>query len=343
MNRRIELLLFSGGIWWWVRHSIFWMVMYLDEVLYTFLETDGMEDLDLFFIPFVLDVITVYVNLYWLIPRLLNENKYISYLMASILTVFTNVSLILLYIYLPEEGSPHWDEFVSSFIATITLLATAIAIKVGKYSFEQQKTTEKLQFEQSKLELNYLKKQINPHFLFNVLNTIHIQSISEPGSVSETVHQLSDLLRYQIYEAGSSETVLLSKEIDFLENYVSLEKIRRSNLTVNWSEFDAIPKIKITPFLFLPLIENALKHSRSINEDPSEIDISWMHKNGVLKLDVANSLGDAKDEESGGFGIDNLKKRLEFLYPGRYNFIMSIENGKFVSSLQLTINESHNY
>ncbi len=343
MEKRVELILFGDKIWWWIRHFLFWIVMYLDEVLYTLLEKDGFNELDLFILPFILDVITVYINLYLLIPRYLHKKKYVTYFLFTMLTVVANISIMLAYIYIPENSLPYIGEFVSSFISTITLLATAIAIKVGKYSFEQQKLTEQLKFEQSKLELNYLKQQINPHFLFNVLNTINIQSISDPGSVSETVHQLSDLLRYQIYEAGASDTVALSKEIEFLKNYVSLEEIRRTNLTVNWNELSAIPKIRITPFLFLPLIENALKHSKSINEDPAKINIEWSHRQGQLELKVSNTIGDTIEKDHGGFGIDNLRKRLNFLYPGKSNLDMSIRNGIFICTLQLNIDESNNH
>ena len=266
-----------------------------------------------------------------------------TYIVLSIATTVINVGLLIAYIYLPVEESAHFGEFVSSLISTITLLATAIAIKVGKFSFEQMQLTEKLKLEQSKLELNSLKQQINPHFLFNVLNTINIQSISEPSAVSETVHQLSDLLRYQIYEAGVSEMVPLQKEIDFLKAYVSLEEIRRSDLEVNWKAAEQLPKIKITPFLFLPLIENAIKHSRSINENPSEIHIDWTLSEHFLKLQVTNTIGDIPSPKSHGFGLDTLKKRLAHLYPGKHELKMGATNRIFSATLILNVDESHNH
>ncbi len=341
MNKRAELILFGTGIWWWVRHVPFWIFMYFDEVFFTISDKEGFQDLETVLIPLVLDIIIVYINFYILIPVFLNKKKYVSYFAITIGSIVVSVALTFVLL----GGLEFWPDLYSimgTLIATFTLLATAIAIKIGKHSYEQLKITEQLKLSQSKLELNFLKQQINPHFLFNVLNTIHIQSKTDSSSVSDTVLQLSDLLRYQIYDAGASESVPLSKEIDFIKNYVLLEKLRRTNLDLQLSISDELPKIRITPFLFLPLIENAFKHSRSISDQKCIIDISFTSKNSSLELTVSNSIGDTQDKENGGFGIDNLKKRLNLLYPSQYVLDLSIKNGLFISTLILTLNESHN-
>jgi len=129
--------------------------------------------------------------------------------------------------------------------------------------------------------------------------------------------------------------VSLSKEIDFLKNYVSLEEMRRTNLKVNWVEDATLPKIRVTPFLFLPLIENAFKHSRSINESASNIDISWLSDDEGVTLNVSNTIGDTHEKEEGGFGIDNLTKRLKLLYPDKHLLEMGIQEGQFISSLKI--------
>ncbi len=316
--------------------------MYLDELFFTVMYEDGMLDIDYAVVPLILDVILVYINLYVLYPRYFKSKKYISYFIFSIVLVIADVGITLLYIYFGESVDPYFEDLIASLIGTITLLATAVAIKIGKDSYEQRKVTEQLKLDQTKMELNYLKQQINPHFLFNILNTINIQSISHPESVSDTVLQLSDMLRYQIYEAGKSDTVTLKKEIEFLNNYASLEKVRRNNLKLEWNVHSAIPNVRITPFLFLPLVENAFKHSVSISEEEVLIKIDWIFQSGNLVLSVQNTIGTYKNNE-GGFGIDNLRKRLELLYPKKHNLEFSISNNTHKAILEMTINESNNY
>ena len=326
-----------------VRHTMLWIFLYLDEVLFTFIDSEGSQELDIFLISVLLDILMVYFNLYYLIPKFIRKEKYISYLALSSLTVIINVMLNYNYSLLYYEIEMGLDGYVSWFLTNATLLATAVAIKIGKYAYEQKKITEELKLDQSKLELNYLKQQINPHFLFNVLNTIHIQSKSKPSEVSDTVIQLSDLLRYQIYDAGQNDRIQLAKEIEFLRNYSDLEKLRRKNLTLSWKVNGTIPKIRITPFLFLPLIENAFKHSRLINEEEAFISVEWSYDIDRLALRVENTIGNANQKDDGGFGIENLKKRLSLLYPGKHSLDLSDNGETFTSVLQLTLHESSNH
>ena len=329
--------MFGEREWYVIRHILLWTFLYADELLYTVLDPEGSQDLDILIASVLLDFLMIYFNLYYLIPKFIRQEKYLTYLTLSALTVIVNVIIMNYYNSYYFEMEMTLDGYVSWFITNATLLATAVAIKIGKYAYLQKRMAEDLKFEQSRLELNYLKKQINPHFLFNVLNTIHIQSMTDPKSVSETVIQLSDLLRYQIYDAGQNERIPLQKELDFLRNYSQLEKLRRKNLTLEWRENDTLPNIRITPFLFLPLIENAFKHSKLLNEQQATIEIEWKYRNEQLVLIVRNTIGNANDGQSGGFGIENLKRRLEILYPGQYDLVLKKEDNLFVSKLELNI------
>lgn len=343
LKRIIQNILFGERKWFVLRHTLLWTFLYADELLYTFIDPEGVQDLDILLASVLLDFLMVYFNLYYLIPKFIRQEKYLTYLSLSSLTVIVNVVIMNFYNSYYFEMEMALDDYVSWFITNATLLATAVAIKIGKYAYVQKRMAEHLKLEQSKLELNYLKKQINPHFLFNVLNTIHIQSMADPKSVSQTVMQLSDLLRYQIYDAGQNERITLQKEIEFLKNYSNLEKLRRKNLALTWREQNALPKVRITPFLFLPLIENAFKHSKLLNEQNAIIDILWAYDNKQLTLEVRNTIGNANDGKSGGFGIENLKRRLELLYPGKYSLSLKEEMSLFVSKLELKIDEGNNY
>ncbi len=336
MDKRLEKALFGGGMWWWVRHSLFWLFMYLDQMILVFVVEQEANDMMTTFVAMLLDIATVYFNFYVLIPFFFKKKKYLTYVFLSILIVIINVVGYLCVDYLVFEDTLYIEDFVSSLIATFTLVASAIGLKIGKYYYNQLELTQELQSSQSKLELNALKEQINPHFLFNVLNTIHIQSMTDPSSVSETVLNLSELLRYQVYEASANEYVTLNKEIAFIKNYIALEKVRRKNLITTWNEPASIPKIKVTPFLFLPLIENALKHSKSLEEKESHIETNWTINEKYIELKVSNTIGLASGSKEGGFGIDNLKKRLELLYPGNYDFKMNSKDGIFYATLKIS-------
>jgi len=334
---RWELFIKGGGPWWWLRHLIFWIALYLDELILTVFAEDGTTYLDLFVVAVILDMIMVYFNLYQIIPQVIAKKDYASLIVKGGITVFINVLLLTLYYRIRIDDIAYPEDLAATTISTATLLATAIAIKLSKHLYDQAKITEELKSHKTQIELDYLKQQINPHFLFNVLNTIHIQAQAEPNKVSESVLQLSELLRYQIYEAGSQDTIGLQKEIQFLKNYASLEQMRRYQLQLNWNQPPSIPNIKISPFLFLPFIENAFKHSQRMDEQISQIDIDWLCDSERIQLKVSNTLGNVSGDKEGGFGLENLKQRLDLIYGDRYELITGVEDDRFVSSLSILI------
>jgi len=339
-----QRVIFGEGKWWWIRHSAFWIFVYLDLILGNILvPPESLDSYGFDVLSLLLDVAVVYINIYYLMPNFLFKRKVSTYVLLTLLTLLANVVILVLSssIYYEEQVYP--EEFLSVFLTTLTLFMTAVAIKLGKYYYHQLQVTRELKTSQAQLEINSLKEQINPHFLFNVLNTIHIQSKTEPDTVSDTVHHLSNLLRYQIYEAGESDTVLLSKEVSFLKNYIDLEQLRRDNLEVSWQLAQDIPRIKVKPFLFLPLIENALKHSRKIDGSPTILQVNWQYEKNNLGVIVTNTIGDANTDKPGGFGIDNLKKRLSLLYPDRYNLSLSSKEGLFEAKLQIQVDESDHH
>jgi len=343
MDNLIRSVIFGEGKWWWIRHILFWMFVYLDLIVANVLAPPETLSEFLFdLLSMVLDIIVVYINLYWLVPRYLFKGKFSKYVLLTICTIAFDVITILASTSVYYGDTIYPEDWISTFIATMTLFMTAIAIKIGKYYYHQLNLTRELKTSQTQLEMNSLKQQINPHFLFNVLNTIHIQSKTEPDQVSDTVLHLSDLLRYQIYEAGQAQQVQLEKEISFLKNYIDLEKLRRDNLQVTWQIDQNMPRIKVRPFLFLPLIENALKHSRKLDGSLSTITVDWDYTSDGLTLKVQNTMGDVVSEQEGGFGINNLKKRLPLMYPGRYDLSLSTKGDIYQAILQIKVDESDN-
>lgn len=286
-----------------------------------------------------LDIVLVYFNLYVLIPKFALREKLVQYIFFTILSLIFVCGINTyedFYFYGNEEDyHPVWT-FYYSFLATVGILAPAIAIKISKYFYEESIRISDIETYGLKSELNYLKQQINPHFLFNSLNNIYIMSREKSVHTPDTILQLSDLMRYQTYEAAKDK-VLLSKEIEFLDNYLKLEQLRRDNLTVNYDVNGNPARLLIEPLLFLPFIENACKYSSKTDGSKEEIHMIWSISDNQLQFNIENEKGVSRpnDKEHSGFGLDNVRKRLELLYPEKHK--LSITDKQTVFSVDLII------
>ncbi len=191
-----------------------------------------------------------------------------------------------------------------------------------------------------KAELDSLKSQINPHFLFNSLNNIYSHSLLESKRTPELILKLSGLLNYIIYEC-QDEVVPLEKELDFLSNYIDLEQIRidesvKVNLKINIPD----PSIHIAPLLFVPLIENAFKHGVNVSAKSPyiKVDLSVDDKH-TLHFSCQNLKDNFHEEEqhSGGIGLENVRKRLELIYPGKHEMIIEDNDDSYSVTVNLEL------
>lgn len=188
-----------------------------------------------------------------------------------------------------------------------------------------------------RLELDYLKSQVNPHFLFNVLNSIYSIVIDSEPRAAQIVLKLSDLMRYSLYEA-SNDRVPLQKEIQFIRDYVELEKIRHKKSTrINFHVEGNPDGLQVPPFLLITFVENAFKHGVSSTIKSSWVEINLSIQNGVLEFKVENSKPEKlkQDNTQGGIGLWNVRKRLDLLFPNKYQ--LSIENNASTYQVQLSI------
>jgi LytS/YehU family sensor histidine kinase len=234
-----------------------------------------------------------------------------------------------------EDFSIAWSMYYTA-LFTLGVLAPAIAIKISKFFYEENTKNNELEKFGLKAELNYLKKQINPHFLFNSLNNIYIMAKEKSNQTPDTILLLSDLMRYQTYEAAK-EKVLLSKEIEFLTNYLKLEQLRRDNLIIKFNVDGNVKSLLIEPLLFLPFVENACKYSAKTDGSSEEIHMNWSIQNNMLNFNIDNEKGASLigRKEHSGFGLSNVRKRLELLYPERYK--LNIKENDVLFSVDLTI------
>ncbi len=186
-------------------------------------------------------------------------------------------------------------------------------------------------------ELEFLKSQVNPHFLFNNLNNIYSLALEKSESTPDAVLQLSELMRY-VMETGKGKYVNVDKELRFIENYVTLEHLRLKNkCRINYNVQGETNNKSIAPMLLIPFVENAFKHGIGINPEDNFVEIVVQIAGNTLKLEIKNSINKTGNSYVLGMGIDNVKKRLMLLYPNRYSLNIYEEDDVFYTSLNVEL------
>jgi LytS/YehU family sensor histidine kinase len=229
--------------------------------------------------------------------------------------------------------------YASSFVAILmSALLAGIALLVH-HVYRSQAIKRQLKEEKAKnteAELAWLKNQINPHFLFNTLNNISSLTQIDPDAAQDAIAQLSDLLRYAMYETNK-KTVPISGEVEFMRNYIALMKLRCSEKTVVNCQLSIVNSpLTIAPLLFISLIENAFKHGISSNRD-SRIDITLTADGQQLIFDCENTNFPKNDtDRSGsGIGLENTRRRLDLIYKDRYTWEQTLEDN--IYKVKITI------
>jgi hypothetical protein len=291
-------------------------------------------------------VLVFYLNYALLVPRYLFHNKMRSFIIGNAVCIVAAAVVLHLAQSLmtppppmggPRHPVPHWVFYARDVVSMIFVAGLGTAIRT---SLRWRRTEEQLiEAEQQKAEaeLKNLKNQLNPHFLLNTLNNIYALIAFNSEKAQDAVQELSRLLRYVLYD-NQENYVPLEKEMEFIRNYVSLMRIRVSsqvNVTMQL-EPDPGKELVITPLLFISLIENAFKHGISPTE-PSFINISITgHENGEVHCKIQNSNfpKSPADKSGSGIGLQQVQRRLNLTYPGRYNWQHSVsDDGKCYTSI----------
>ena len=232
---------------------------------------------------------------------------------------------------MPEMTTNMWIGFFSGMFMFFLLNCIVAAIAIGiRHFIRTRQIRQQLKDEQAKhteAELAWLKNQINPHFLFNTLNNISSLTQIDPDAAQDAIAQLSDLLRYAMYETNKS-LVPIQGEVEFMENYIALMKLRCNDKAVVNAQWDIINgQSEIAPLLFISLIENAFKHGLSSSR-PSRIDIRLEQQEGLLVFtcDNTNYPKSDADRSGSGIGIENTRRRLELMYHDRYQWEQSLDD-----------------
>jgi two-component system, LytTR family, sensor kinase len=302
--------------------------------------------LPFFLINNLLFIVFFYFNLFYLLPALYYKQKKIIYFIAIFI-------LLLLAVYLPSiiksglvppnnfgngrPGRPFRDmDRIFGFLHFLIIWFLSSIICLAQRYREMEQGNKEMKVQKLDSELSYLKAQINPHFLFNTLNNIYSLSICQSEQTPEAVLKLSAIMRYVTQDAGA-EKVPLEKELDYLNNYIDLQKLRSNNnleilFTVNGDTHNKL----IAPLLLINFIENAFKHGVS-NHVACFVNISITIIQSQLTMEVVNKKLEDIQTESTATGSNNTKRRLELQYPGRHLFTIDERDDLYKVTLQLNL------
>ena len=243
------------------------------------------------------------------------------------------------YIYIPIQEAMGLDfilprgPLASCYLCMTTSAASPMIIKFFKLFTIKQRDWMQVQQERITAELQLLKAQVHPEFLFNTLNNIYSFSMNSSPKTPGLILKLSSLLSYMLYDCKAEE-VRLEKEIEIMKNYIDLEKEWYDNtVEISWSVEGDIKDKFITPLLMLPFLENAFKHGTSEQIEKPWLSIDLSVKSDTLRCKIANSKNEFVSYRENGVGLTNVKKRLEFIYSGRHELKLNDEGNFFVVSL----------
>lgn len=299
---------------------------------------------------------TYFLNYSLLIPRLLFRRKTAAFILYNTLLMVGNLFWLFCrnswINVIPEQmpGKVSITMITAGFTGVIILMlilqfmTTMLAIGM-RYVIKWNEDNQRIEEERrrnAEAELSWLKNQLNPHFLFNTMNNISSLTQIDPDKAQESIGQLSELLRYALYESNVRK-VRLEDEIEFMKNYISLMSLRCNSSTLVEASFEEnCSNIMISPLLFISLIENAFKHGTSGHRD-SLIKIDMRTTGNNLVFSCKNTFSEKKtaDHSGSGIGLENMKRRLEFLYPESYSYKCSIENDIYTAQVRIDNIKSH--
>ncbi|PUB32733.1 histidine kinase [Elizabethkingia sp. YR214] len=295
-----------------------------------------------------------FINNFFLIPRYLIRYRWVKYIICVFVlffltTIFSSVfwnHLIKMY---PQSCQCNYsilaiyinnNDVVNQYFRTYpNIIFYMLVFAIGyfiQYGFQKVITRKQIEAHQRESELMLLKSQVNPHFLFNIMNTIYSLSLKKSDKAPHIILKLSEILRYNLYETNTP-FVSLDKELRIIENYIDLEKARlKYPEKVSFINKVKGEEIEIAPLLILPLVENAFKHGIDSNIEQGFIEIIVSENNNSFNFQCRNNYKEKKKkQEPGGLGFKNLKKRLDLIYPNRHS--LNIDSSKQIFEVILKI------
>jgi len=292
--------------------------------------------------------LTIY-SIYYLIPAVLDQQKNFRtyYGKATMITFILAVPIGIIAALASGRGELFF--IVNLFhIPAQLLISTQLAMYAYKtrHNTEEQITSLKKELGKSDANLGFLKSQINPHFLFNALNTLYGTALQEKADrTGEGIQKLGDMMRFMLQE-NMQDKISLSRDIDYLNNYIGLQKLRTSttvDILINTEIEEQFTELEIAPMLLIPFVENAFKHGISL-QSPSHIKVTLQTKNDILYFDVHNSIHLKADNDpeklKSGIGLENVRQRLKLFYPNKHELIIRESAKEFFVHLTLNLQKN---
>lgn len=345
MNKKLEAVI----------HILIWGVGYFILLQATSTIGDFRKETGPYWAPLLfgtlMSQLLFYTTAFYIVPKFLRLKK-TKTLVGLIVTDLFSIALVESFVdynYLVNFFSTANEGFQIYFyynlIVGFFVLLVALSYALLKYWIRNEKLKRVLLEEKLSTEMAFLKSKINPHFLFNVLNSFYAKALKHNvPELADGIAKLAELMRYMVYETNA-DRVELEKEIHHLKNFIQVYQLRIAEDDDVYIDFDMkgdIKVVKISPMLLIPFVENAIKHG-VVPHAKSSIAISLEIKQNRMNFKVANSIhkgANGIQDNSSGFGLDNLRKRLAVLYPDAHTLKTTEENGYFISSLSLQLDQT---
>ena len=327
----------------WILYLVFWVYMFDTEI--------GLVTMAFAFGIYIITVqmFIVYINVYLLVPRYLHAGKVLSYTFMLLLLWGVGISVMSLQLaLLPFEhqtNMPPRQVFLFPVFITIFTSSLPTFIFILYEKLKEANRIKQLEKETVEHELNFLKAQVNPHFLFNSINSIFQLIDKDPEKSKEMLAKFSEMLRYHLYETGS-EKVPLAQEIAYVESYAAMEKLRKGkSLELQLNIQPGIGYVEIIPLVLLTFVENAFKHVSSRFDQVNRVELFLTKERDILHLQVTNTKEEPPAfhlaDHHSGIGLSNVKKRLDLIYGDSHRLDISETEQEFTVDLFILLKEQH--
>ena len=303
--------------------------------------------------------VLIYLTIYRWVPRLLQPKHILFFILVLAIGILCSSAFItvtttwLMRVTIPGYNPPLWPYFGYVMLGNIYWALLAAGLTIVRDRLRNDRRNQRLDKERMENELRFLKSQMNPHFLFNAINSIYVLIRKDPDLAEHTLAQFSDMLRYQLYDCAT-DLIPVEKEISYLESYAQLEQMRKgSMLSLDYLTEKTVRHFSIAPLLLMPLVENAFKFVSSHPDRNNQVRIRLSFRNPEFHMEISNTVDEPvpaalshtaspvtppaahSAPTASGIGLENVRRRLELLYPGRHT--LHIDNGSELYTVTLKI------
>lgn len=332
------------------QHTLFWLftIIFTCFIDYSISHGDIWSILLKQLINIFFYAVLVYFNIYFLVPNYFQDKRYPTYFILLIFSVIiiTPIHSFTLYLKFYNEPIDRANLLKLKdyyYLFNFFIIGSSTVFVIIKDWIIQKREKKELEKRNIQTELNFLKTQINPHFLFNTLNSLYALTIKKSDNAPEIVIKLSEMMRYMLYECNEKQ-VPLSKELNYLQNYISLEKLRQSkNVDIQFIVEGNVENQTIAPLVFISFLENAFKHGLNNILEAGFVHVYFKIDKDIIHCTLENSkpgkVVNTNIKKDGGIGLENVRKRLEMIYPNNHSLKIKETDETFKVDIDIRFNE----